>query len=308
MLAVFDTRHRQLICYPTQPLTSMASSPLRYRHSDQPYRQTSREPSMPPPATPERDKHPRVPADLMRHGLWLYYRCGLSSRDVAERLCVRGVRVTYAAIRKWCRTFGHAYANQLRRWRPRPGDKGHVDEVCLTLHGARPALWRAVDQDGNGLALLGQRRRNTPAAPQCFRTLLKGLPYVPRVLITAKLKSEGAAQREMLPGVAPRQHRSRHNRAEHSHQPTRQRERRMQGLTSAGHAQRFLAAYGPIAHHFRPRRPRLSAPGDRQEMPQRVPIWAESTGTERAAAGPQWSDAGPLSSFCYLQTRSARIS
>ena len=116
-----------------------------------------------------------------------------------------------------------------------------------------------------------------------FRKLLKGLQYVPRVIITDKLKSYGAAKREILPGVEHRQSRYLNNRCENSHRPTRQREHRMQGFKSAGHAQRFLAAYGPIAQHFRPRRHRLSAPAFRKEMRQRFASWAEVTGTERAA-------------------------
>jgi putative transposase len=113
--------------------------------------------------------------------------------------------------------------------------------------------------------------------------LLKGLTSVPRVIITDKLKSYGAAKREILPGVEHRQHRYLNNRAENSHQPTRQRERRMQGFKSAGHAQRFLAAYGPIAQHFRPRRHRLSASAYRQEMGQRVYSWQEIVSLPTAA-------------------------
>ena len=120
------------------------------------------------------------------------------------------------------------YANQLRRRRPRPGDKWHIDEVFLTIKGERHYLWRAVDQDGNVLDILVQRRRDKRAAKKFFRKLLKGLTYVPRVIITDKLKSYGAAKREILPGVEHRQHRYLNNRAENSHQPTRQRERRMQ--------------------------------------------------------------------------------
>jgi putative transposase len=92
-----------------------------------------------------------------------------------------------------------------------------------------------------------QSRRDKKAAKKFFRELLKGFTYVPRVIITDKLKSYGAAKREMLPSVEHRQHRYLNNRAEHSHQPTRQRERRMQRFKSPGHAQRFLSAYGPIA-------------------------------------------------------------
>jgi hypothetical protein len=134
------------------------------------------------------------------------------------------------------------------------------------LNGGREETGRKVTrlaptqhQDDNVLDILVQSRRNTQAAKKFFRKLLKGLRYVPRVIITEKLKSYGAAKREILPGVEHRQSRSLNNRCENSHRPTRQREFRMQGFTSAGHAQRFLSAYGPIAQHFRPRRHLLSA-------------------------------------------------
>jgi len=152
-----------------------------------------------------------------------------------------------------------------------------MDEVFLTIKGKRQYLWRAVDQDGNVLDILVQRRRNKQAAKKFFRKLLKGLSYVPRVILTDKLKSYGAAKREILPGVEHRQHRYLNNRAENSHQPTRQRERRMQRFKSPGQAQRFLSAYGPIAQHFRPRRHRFSAPDYQQEMKNRFRIWREIT-------------------------------
>jgi putative transposase len=220
-----------------------------------------------------RYKNHRFPAEIISHGVWLYFRFCLSYRDVEELLFARGIIVTYEAIRKWCRKFGQQYANQLRRRRPRPGDKWHLDEVFLSISGERHYLWRAVDQEGNVLDILVQRRRDRHAAKKFFRKLLKGLAYVPRVLITDKLKSYGAAKRELLPSIEHRQHRYLNNRAENSHQPTRQRERRMQGFKSSGHAQRFLAAYGPIAQHFRPRRHRFSAAAYRQEMGQRFASW-----------------------------------
>jgi putative transposase len=228
-------------------------------------------------------KHHRFPAEIINHGVWLYFRFCLSYRDVEELLFTRGVIVTYEAIRKWCCKFGQAYANELRRRRPRPGDKWHLDEVFLTIHGARHYLWRAVDQEGHVLDILVQSRRNKKAAKKVFRKLLKGLTYVPRVIITDKLASYGAAKREILPSVEHRQHRYLNNRAENSHQPTRQRERRMQGFKSPGHAQRFLSAYGPIAQHFRPRRHLLSAPEYCYEMQQRFEMWREITCTVMAA-------------------------
>src|SRR2546430_4125627 len=237
---------------------------------------------MTPSATPDRYKHHRFPAEIISHGVWLYYRFCLSYRDVEELLFARGVIVTYEAIRKWCRKFGQHYANQLRHRRPKPGDKWHLDEVFLTIKGERHYLWRAVDRDGNVLDVLVQSHRNKKAAKKFFRKLLKRLTYVPRVIITDKLKSYGAAKRDILPGVEHRQHRYLNNRAENSHQPTRQRERRMQGFKSPGHAQRFLAAYGLIAQHFRPRRHRLSALEYRQDMAQRFQSWHEVTGTVAA--------------------------
>jgi putative transposase len=150
-------------------------------------------------APPNLYTHHRFPAEIISHGVWLYYRFCLSYRDVDERLFARGVIVTYEAIRKGCRKFGQAYAHQLRRRRPRPGDKGHLDAVFLTLNGKRHDLWRAVDQDGHVLDILVQCRRDKHAAKKFFRKLLKGLRYVPRVLITDKLNSYGAAKREILP-------------------------------------------------------------------------------------------------------------
>src|SRR4029453_16475606 len=189
-----------------------------------------------------RYKNHRFPTEIISHAVWSYSRFCLSFRDVEELLLKRGVIVTYEAIRKWCRKFGQPYANQLRRRRPRPGDKGHMVEGFLPIRGKRHFLWRAVDQDGNVLDILVQRRRDKRAAKKFFRKLLRGLTYIPRVIITDKLKSYGAAKREMLPGVEHRQHRYLNNRAENSHQPTRQRERHMQRFKSPGHAQRFLAA------------------------------------------------------------------
>ena len=235
------------------------------------------------PATTNPYKRHRFPAEIVSHGVWLYFRFYLSYRDVEELMLVRGVIVSYEAIRKWCRKFGQGYANQLRRQRPRPGDKWHLDEVCLAIHGERHYLGRAADQEGNVLDILVQRRRDKTAAKKFFRKLLKGCRYVPRVIVTDQLKSYEAAKREVLPSVEHRQHRYLNNRAENSHQPTRRRERTMRRFKSAAHAQRFLAAYGSIITHFRPRRHGLPVCDYRSEMIQRFQIWREITGTALAA-------------------------
>src|SRR5512132_1277128 len=97
-----------------------------------------------------------------KHGQRMLWPClqgsGTRPRDVEDLLFVRGVIVSYEAIRKWCRKFGQQYANQLRHRRPRPGDKWHLDEMFLTIKGERHYLWRAVDQDSHVLDILVQSR------------------------------------------------------------------------------------------------------------------------------------------------------
>ncbi len=155
--------------------------------------------------------------------------------------------------------------------------------MFLRINGETHYLWRAVDQPGEVLDILVQSRRNKRAAKKFFRKLLSGLQYVPRVLITDQLASYGAAKREVLPSVEHRQHKGLNNRAENSHQPTRERERRMRRFKSPGHAQRFLAAHGPIASHFRPRRHRLTAAAHRETRDQRFATWRAVTGVSVAA-------------------------
>jgi putative transposase len=117
-----------------------------------------------------------------------------------------------------------------------------------------------------------------------FRKLLKGLEYVPRVLVTGKLGSYAAARRQVLRSVEHRQSKYLNNRAENSHQPTRQRERAMKKFTSAQHAQQFLSAFSGISPHFRPRRHRLSAQDYRRELDTRFTTWNQITGTTPTAA------------------------
>ena len=233
----------------------------------------------------ERGRRQRVdaPAGFLPSAVWLYYCFSLSYRDVEELLAARGVVVTYETLREWCRKFGQSYANQLRRRRTQLGDKWHLDEVFLKINGKQHYLWRAMDQHGNVLDILVQSQRNKTAAKKFFRKLLKGCTYVPRVIITDKLASYGAAKRAALPSVEDRQSRYLINRAENSHQPTRKRERVMQRFKSAGHAERFLSAFGPIREHFCPRRHRLNAEAYRQERAHRFRIWKDVTGLQMAA-------------------------
>ena len=155
--------------------------------------------------------------------------------------------------------------------------------MFIKINGKTHYLWRAVDQDGKVLDILVTSRRDAKAATRFFRKLLTGLEYVPRVLVTDKLASYGVARHRLMTGVEHRRSKYLNNRAENSHQPTRQRERAMKRFTSAGHAQRFLSAFSGISPHFRPRRHLLHAEEYRREMANRFSTWNEVTGLTTAA-------------------------
>ncbi|WP_406351821.1 IS6 family transposase [Streptomyces sp. NBC_01635] len=220
----------------------------------------------------------RYPVEVISHCVWLYFRFPLSFREVEELMLERGMIVSYETVRRWCLKFGQQYANGLRRRQPRPGDKWHLGEVFIRINGERKYLWRAVDQDGMVLDILVQSRRDTAAAKRFFRRLLKKTGWVPRVIVTDKLCSYGAAHREVMPSVEHRSHKGLNNRAENSHQPTRQRERAMKGFRSVGAAQRFLAAFSGISPHFRPRRHPMTGTQHRAEMTVRFALWEQVTG------------------------------
>ncbi|MFF8036028.1 IS6 family transposase [Streptomyces sp. NPDC016626] len=220
----------------------------------------------------------RYPVEVISHCVWLYFRFPLSLREVEELMLERGIVVSYETVRRWCAKFGPAYAGALRRRQPRPGDKWHLDEVFIKINGRLQYLWRAVDQDGSVLDILVQKRRDKAAARRFFRRLLKKTGAVPRVIVTDKLRSYGAAHREVMPCVEHRQSKYLNNRAENSHQPTRQRERAMKGFRSVGGAQRFLSAFSRISTHFRPRRHLMTAAAHRAEMTVRFTIWEQITG------------------------------
>src|SRR3954464_823502 len=159
----------------------------------------------------------------------------------------------------------------------------HLDEVEVKIAGQKHWLWRAVDQDGVVLDVLVQSRRDKQAAKRLLRKLLKRQCRTPRVMVTDKLPSYGAAKREILPGIEHRQHKGLNNRAENSHQPTRRRERQMKRFKSPRHAQRFLAAHDGINNLFHLRRHRLPAAQYRAARAQAFQTWAKVTGVARMA-------------------------
>ncbi len=125
-----------------------------------------------------------------------------------------------------------------------------VTRLFVTIGGRRHYLWRAVDQDGDMLDILVQKHRDKRAAKRFFRKLLKGLRYAPRRIVTDKLRSYGAARKEVLPDVIHDNDKWQNNRAKVSHETTRQRERQMRRFKSIRHAQRFVSAHGSINNLF----------------------------------------------------------
>ena len=212
----------------------------------------------------------RFPPELISHAVWLYHRFCLSFRDVEDLLAERGITVTYETIRQWCRRFGPGYARRLKRRQGRLGDSWHLNELFVTIRGRRQYLWRAVDQDGDVIDILVQPRRDRRAAERFFRKLLKGQGREP---ISAN------------------------NRAEVSHEQTRQRERQMRRFRSAAQAQRFLSVHGIPQNLFRVGRHLLRAANHRMLAPSLF-------GTRQHVPDESGSGAdGPLRSYLAKLTK-----
>jgi putative transposase len=226
----------------------------------------------------------RFPREIIAYCVWLYFRFSLSFRDIQEMMLERDVEVSYEAIRLWCLRFGAEYARRLRRQRGRPGGTWHLDEVFCKINGELVYLWRAVDQSGEVLDVLVQKRRDAKAAKRFFRKLLKGHRYAPRAIVTDKLASYAAAKKDLMPGVAHHRGRRLNNRAENSHQPTRERERAMRRFKSMRQAQRFLSVHAQVSNHFRPGRHLMRACNYRTLMTGRFASWSKITGMSGATA------------------------
>ena len=166
----------------------------------------------------------------------------------------RGIIVSHETVRFWVVKFGHQYAKSIRRGRPQGGDKWHLDEVVISIRGKKHWLWRAVDQHGNSLEILVQSRRNTQAAKRFMRKLMKRYG-MSRLMITDKLRSYGAAKRDLAPGLEHRSHKGLNNRAEVSHKPTRRRERIFGRFKSPWHALRIPGYPAGHSDDIRPPKP-----------------------------------------------------
>jgi len=195
---------------------------------------------------------------------------------VEELLAERGLDVSYETVRRWELKFGPLIARKLRRGRPRPSARWHLDEMVVRIAGKRMYLWRAVDHEGEILDMLVQRRRDTQAALRLMRKLLKKQGFAPKLLVTDKLGSYGSAFRQLRLTGPHDQGLRKNNRAENSHQIVRRRERKMQRFKSSRSAQRFLNIHSAVHNTFNHQRHLVS------RSPLRI---------FRAEATAQWQDA-----------------
>jgi len=195
-------------------------------------------------------KRHRFPPDIISYAVWLYYRFNLSHRDIEDLLAERGIVVTRESIRLWCIKFGAIYSRRLKRKRRGYGDTFYIDEVFVKINGKQHYLWRAVDQDGEVVDVFLQARRDGAAAKRFFKRLLRSHGSEPKKVVTDKLRSYPVAHREVTPDAIHVTNQYANNRAEQSHEATRDRERGMRKFKSVRQAQRFLGVHAAVSNLF----------------------------------------------------------
>jgi putative transposase len=203
----------------------------------------------------------------------LYFRFNLSHRDIEDLLAQRDIIVSRESIRLWCNKFGPKFARRLRKKHKGFGDTFYLDEVFVKINGIQYYLWRAVDQDGDVVDVLLQKRRDGEAAKRFFARLLKSNGGIPRKIVTDKLRSYNVAHRELVPDVLHDTSQYANNRAELSHQPTRVRERGMRKFKSVGQAQRFLGVHATVYTLFNLGRHLISAKNYRNFRRDAFTVW-----------------------------------
>ena len=161
----------------------------------------------------------RYHREIIAYAVWAYHRFALSTADVEDLLAARGVVVSREAVRLWVNRFSQHFADCIRRDRPWPNDKWHLDEVVITIRGKKHWLWRAIDANGDVLDILVQTRRNANAAKRLFKRLVAKFGE-PRVVITDKLRSYIKPIKTLAPDANHRAHKGLNNAIEVSHRPT----------------------------------------------------------------------------------------
>ncbi len=173
--------------------------------------------------------------------------------------------------------FGPLFARELRKRRPRPTGRWHLNEMAIRIAGKRCWLWRAVDDEGEVLDILVQSRRDKAAAVRLLRKLIRKQGFAPETITTDKLGSYGAPIRQLRLSARHDQGQRRNNRAENSHQPTRRRERKMQRFKSPGSAQRFLSAHAAVQNTFNTQRHLLSRKTLKAFRSEAIENWCGAT-------------------------------
>ena len=220
----------------------------------------------------------RFPREIIQHAVWVYLRFTLSYRDVEELLAERGIDVSHETVRRWVVAFGLRYARRLRARRPKPNSAWHLDEMFVSIGGRKMYLWRAVDAEGEVLDILVQSKRDKRAATRLMRKLMRKYAMSPSILVTDRLPSYGAALAELGLSQMHVQGKRKNNRAESSHVPIRQRERKAQGFRSPGSAQRFLSTHAAVYNTFNTCRHLISASTHRQLRATAFATWREAVG------------------------------
>ena len=195
-------------------------------------------------------KRQRFPPDIISDAVWLYHRFNLSHRDIEELLAERRISVSHESMRLWCIKFGPVFARRLRRKHRGFGDTFYVDEGFVKIRGKQHYLWRAVNQDGDGVDVFLQDRRDGRAAKRFFRRLIRRHGGESRKIVTDKLGSYRVAHRAWAPDSYPVTDRYANNRAEQSHEATRFRERGIRRFKSTVQAHRFLGVHSAVYNLF----------------------------------------------------------
>src|ERR1700730_9916956 len=224
----------------------------------------------------------RFPPDVIRDAVWLYLRFTLSYRDVEDLLAERGLTVSNESIRRWVHKFGRLIAKYLHESRPKPHSRWHLDEIVVSIAGRQMYMWRAVDSEGEVLEILVQPHGDKAAALRLLRELLRRQGVVPTVIVTDKLRSNGAALREIGFSGLHEQGLRANNRAENSHQPLRRRERKMQGFKATHSAQRFVSVHAAVYNTFNVQRHLIRRRIHRQFRTAAHKSWSDATIEEKA--------------------------
>lgn len=216
-------------------------------------------------------KHHRFPAEVISHCVWLYYRFSLSYRDIELMMQYKGVDITYSSIRSWCLKFGRLFSKRLRQ-KNSYTKHIHLDEVFCKINGELVYLWRAVDEDGDTIDILVQRKRNKKAAMKLLKQLRKQ-GTCPKLIVTDKLRSYNNPIKKLYPNAQHLSDKGANNRAENSHQATRLRERKMRKFKSVKQAQIFLSCFARIYDLFRSQRHLCSAKTYRILVSRQLQKW-----------------------------------